>query len=92
MEKVEDTRCIGDNRMNRRQAISPVDGAIFKDSRFLNIDDGIDAEAADALIEPEIGGVVQCLADLGIFPVEVRLFSRKGMQVILLPFFTPGPR
>ena len=49
MEKVEDTRCIGDNRMNRRQAISPVDGAIFKDSRFLNIDDGIDAEAADAL-------------------------------------------
>lgn len=91
VEKIEDARRIGNHLVDRRQAIGAVDRAVGQDGRFLDVDDGIDAEAADAFIDPEIGRIIEGLADGRILPIQIWLFDGEGVQVILLPFFAPRP-
>ena len=91
VEKVEDARRISDHLVDGRQAVGAVDGAVCEDGRFLDVDDGIDAEAADAFGYPEIGRIIEGLADGRIFPIQIGLFDGEGVQVILLPFFAPRP-
>ena len=91
VEKIEDARRIGNHLVDRRQAIGAVDRAVGQDGRFLDVDDGIDAEAADAFIDPEIGCIIEGLADGRIRPIQIGLFDGEGVQVILLPFFAPRP-
>ena len=53
--------------------------------------DDVQTEAFDALIDPEADHVIQFPADIGIFPIQVGLFHRKLMEVILAKMGHPGP-
>ncbi len=51
----------------------------------------VEAEAVGAPLKPETDNAFNGPAHLGIKPVQVGLLRQKGMQVILLRVFIPGP-
>ena len=52
---------------------------------------GVQPQAVDAQIEPEVHGREHGLADLGIVPVQVRLVRVEAMPVVGLGDRVPGP-
>lgn len=52
----------------------------------------IDPKAIGALIQPEPQNVLHGVDNALLLVVEVGLFSRELMQIILLPFLVPRPR
>ena len=91
MEEVEDARRVGRHGMNAYQAVGVVRYAV-PEGRFLDVGDGVDAKAADALVQPKDCRVVERPPHFRIFPVQVRLLGREGVQVVLAAFFAPRPR
>ena len=91
VQEVEDTRGVGRGGVHRAHAVLAVDRAVRKDGGLLDVGDGIDAEAAHALVGPEVGDVDQCTAHVGVLPVEVGLLRSKGVQVVLLALLAPLP-
>ena len=91
MEEIQDARGIGNHGMDIDHAVIAVRLAVHEFGGLLDIDDGIDAETAHALVQPEVGCIVECLPDLRIFPVQIRLGRSEGVQVILLTGLAPGP-
>lgn len=53
--------------------------------------DDVHAETVDAAVEPPAHHVVNGLADLGVFPIEVGLLAREHVEVELLRFLVPLP-
>ena len=51
----------------------------------------IQAESTNSLIDPEIDNIPQLLSQLRILPVQIRLFHRKLMEIILFYFRYPLP-
>ena len=90
MEIIEDARRIRRHRVDVDHAVVAVRLAIDK-RRLLDVDNRVNAEAADALVEPEVRGVVERLAHIGVRPVEVWLLRSERMQVVLLPLLAPRP-
>ena len=90
VQEVEDARRVGRHLVDAGEAVSTVDRAVLE-RRLLDVDDGIDAEAADTLVEPEVRGVKEGLAHLWVLPVEVRLRLGKRVQVVLLALLAPRP-
>ena len=64
MEVIKDARRVRRHRMDVDEAVRAVWLAIDK-GRLLDVDNRVNAEAADALVQPEVRGVVECLAHLG---------------------------
>jgi len=56
-----------------------------------DLDDGVEAQAVDAAVQPEAQGVVHGGLDLGVVPVEVRLLRGEGVQVVLTGGLVEGP-
>ncbi len=53
--------------------------------------DGVDAEAAEALLEPEPDDLRDLVADLRVGDVEVRLVGVEAVQVVLAGLLVPRP-
>ena len=51
----------------------------------------IQPEAVDAAIEPERRDVDNCLLDLRVVQVQVRLFAEKVVEIVLVPRSAPSP-
>ena len=76
------------------KAVQPLDETTFtvdKDSRLLDVRNGVHSEATHPLVYPVVGNVVQRLPDLRILPVKIWLGGCKGVEIILLARFTPRP-
>ena len=54
--------------------------------------DGVEAEAVDAAVEPEAGGVQQGVLDRGIVQVQLGLLRQEIVHVVLAAAGVPGPR
>ena len=91
MQKIQNPRCIGNHVVDMHHAILAVRLAIQEFLRFLDVNNRINAEPAHALFQPEIRRIIERLSHVRIFPVQVGLLLGKGMKIILLPFFAPGP-
>ena len=61
---------------------SVLDRSVREGGILGNHADNIHAEAIDSLLAPPVHHVKDLIADLGIFPVQIRLFSGKTVQVI----------
>ena len=72
------------------QSIIPVSGIIGKRQFFLNVDDCVNPKAAKTFFHPPADIFVNFLPDLGIFPVEIRLFFMKNMEILFVRM--PGKR
>ena len=90
VQEVEDARRVGRHLVDAGEAVSTVDRAVLE-LRLLDVDDRVNAEAADALVEPEVCGIEECLAHFRVLPVEVRLCLGKRVQVVLLALLAPRP-
>ena len=90
MEVIEDARRIRRHRVDVDHAVVAVRLAI-DERRLLDVDNRVNAEAADALVQPEVRSVIERLAHVGIRPVEIGLLRSERMQVILLPLLAPRP-
>ena len=66
------------------QAVLAVRGIIVQNRRLLDVDDRIDAEAADPLLHPPADVLVHFLAEHRVLPVEVGLLFVKDMHVELV--------
>ena len=69
-------------------------GAVVGDAQvgvFRDLVDDIQAEALHALLHPEADGLVQIPAQIGIFPVQVRLLHSELVEVILLKLRDVSP-
>ena len=91
IEKIQYSRSVGNHAMNIDHTVIAVRLTVHKHLRLLDVDNGIDAETAHALVQPEVGRIIERPTHSGIFPVEIRLCRGKGMQIILLPRFAPSP-
>ena len=67
-------------------------GAVREALVFRNHADDVHAEAVDALVAPECHEVVDLVADFWVLPVEIDLFFREEMEVILTSCFVILPR
>lgn len=70
--------------VNRAKSVCPVRSIIFIGEFFLNIDNGIDAEAAETAIQPPVDIFVNFFPDVRVFPVKIRLFFMEKMQVLFV--------
>src|SRR3954465_10999425 len=50
------------------------------------------AKAVDAFLQPEPEPVIDCRADIGIAPVEIRLLGEEGVIVVLAGGLVELPR
>ena len=91
MQVIQDPVRIRGHIVDTHPAVLIVRRTIGEICRLLDVGNSIHAETADTLVQPEIGHIIERLSHLWIFPVQVRLRRRKGMQIILLPGFAPGP-
>ena len=66
------------------QAIGTIRRVILPRKRFLDVDDRVDAEAGEPLVEPPVDHRIDFLAQLRIFPVEIRLLLMEHMEVALV--------
>ena len=82
-QKVQDARRIGCHFMYIHCAVCRIRPAVSKNCRLFDIRNGIDAEAANALVKPEVGCRIKRLAHLRVLPVQIRLLFGKGVQIIL---------
>ena len=92
VQEVEDARRVRRHLVDARHAVRRVRLAVCKDGGLLDVGDGVDAEAADALCEPEVCGGEERLPDLGVLPVEVGLRLGEGVQVVLAALLAVRPR
>lgn len=90
VQEVEDARRVGRHLMDAGEAVGTVDRAVLE-LRLLDVDDCVDAEAADALVEPEVCGIEEGLTHFRVLPVEVRLRLCERVQVVLLALLAPLP-
>ena len=91
MQEVEDARRVRRHLVDARHAVRRVRLAVREDGGLLDVGDGVDAEAADALCEPEVCGGEERFSDLGVLPVEVGLRLGEGVQVVLAALLAVRP-
>ena len=91
VKKIEDAGRVRCHRVDAHHAVRRIGGAVGEDGRFLDVGDRVDAEAADALVEPEVRRRKEGCAHLGILPVEVGLRLGKGVEVVLIAFRAVRP-
>ena len=53
--------------------------------------DNVQTEAAYAAVYPPVNHIINCLTQLRVFPVQVRLFYRELVKIILAAFRHPFP-
>ncbi len=70
--------------MDAAQAVFPVLLIITERQGFLDIDNGVYAETAQALVQPPVDVLINFLPDFRVFPVQVRLFLMKYMEILLI--------
>ena len=92
MEEVQDAGRIDRHRVDAYHAVCRIGRAVGEDGGFLDVGDRIDAESADALVEPEVRGTVEGVAYLRVLPVEIGLRLGKGVQVVLPALGAVCPR
>ena len=83
VEIVQNTIGVGGHGVDADCAVAAVRCPIQELGRLLDVGDGVHTETADALVHPEIGHIVQRLSDLWIFPIEVWLLRKEGVEVVL---------
>ena len=71
-----------DHFYHRRRAVRHVRFIVGEGQVFLDVDDGIDAEAGDPFFQPPVHHSVQFLQNPRIFPVQVRLLLGEGMEIV----------
>lgn len=82
VEQVCQAHRVPQHPMGGAQAIGPVGGIVHRQrNRLFDIDDGVDAEAGQALVQPPVDHPVDFLAQSGIFPVQVGLFFVEQVQI-----------
>ena len=84
MEKALDARTVARFRFNRCQTINTVCGQRGVVLIFFNKGNCIDAKTGDAFIQPPVNHGVDFLAQLRVFPVEIRLLFMKNVQIVAL--------
>ena len=92
MEEVQNAGRIDRHRVDTHHAVCRIGRAVGEDGGFLDVGDRVDAESADALVEPEVCGAVEGVAYLRVLPVEIGLRLGKGVQVVLPALGAVCPR
>ena len=77
--------------MNTHHAVAGIRLSIQEFSRLFNIGDRIHPKSPDALFDPEIRHIDHSPSHLGVCPVKIRLFRKKGMKIILAALFIVFP-
>ena len=91
LQKIKDPRRVRRHGVDADRAVRRIRLPVQELRRLFDVADGIDAEAADPFVQPEIRRVEQCPAHLRVLPVEIRLLLCEGVVIILLPLLAPGP-
>ena len=66
------------------QAVVPIRCIVAERQRLLDIDDRVDAETAQAFVQPPVDVFVNFLTYLWVFPVQIRLLFMKDMKILFV--------
>ena len=83
-QKRPDSSRFAQHGIDAAQTVLPVRRIVTKWQRLLDIDNGINAEAAKTFVQPPIDVLVNLLPDFWIFPVEIGLFPVKDMEILFV--------
>ena len=83
-QKLSHALCLCKHIVNCAKSVCAVRSIIFIGEFFLNIDNGINAEAAETAIQPPVDIFVNFFPDFRVFPVKIRLFFMEKMQVLFV--------
>ena len=84
LQKDVDALRPGQHGADVAQAVVPVGGEVAEGQQLFDVDDGVDAEAAQPLVQPPVDHLVDLPAQRGIFPVQIRLLAVEGVEVDLI--------
>ena len=90
-QKIQNARCVGRHEVDAHPAVLPVRLPVLELRGLFDVGDGVDAEAAHPLVQPEASRVEKRLSHLRVLPVQVRLLFCEGVEVILPPLLAPRP-
>ena len=81
-QEIPDALCLVQHVVDGTEAVRPVRRVVVEGQGLFDIDDGVDPEAAQALVKPPVDHPVDLFPQTGIFPVEVGLLLMEDMQVV----------
>ena len=83
-QKFADTDCVLEHFTRAAHAVCTVRRIIPPRKRLFDVDDRIDTEAGKSLIQPPVDHFIDFLAQLRIFPVQIRLLFVEHVQIIFV--------